>query len=280
VARNRRKHRDREEADADAPAKLVKPPEVGTGLKALLERAGLSALPKKPEKPQKPARGAAPAGGLAAKAGRASGLGSAAHADARSAPPAPAPPVEKPRALYTTAELSALNQAYRGVEPIRRAQRKRKPGVPDVSPIRRRAIDPEDVAARARLAALVGGGVRFEVRWDDGFVQALRAGGASSALSRAGSARFEPEASLDLHGRQRAEAQRVLGEFVRAEHRRGVRRLLVIVGKGQHSEDGVGVLGSAAIETLTAGVAAPLVLAVASAHPALGGKGALAVVLR
>jgi DNA-nicking Smr family endonuclease len=278
VARNRRKHKDREEVDADAPAKLAKPPEVGTGLKALLERAGLSALPKKAEKPQKPAgKGAVPSGGLAGKAGRVPAIGNAGSSG--SASPA-APPVEKPRALYTTAELSALNQAYRGVEPIRRTQRKRKAGVPDVSPIRRRAVDPEDVAARARLAALVGGGVRFEVRWDDGFVQALRAGGASSALSRAGSARFEPEASLDLHGHQRAEAQRVLGEFVRAEHRRGARRLLVIVGKGQHSADGVGVLGSAAVETLTAGVAAPLVLAVASAHPTLGGKGALAVVLR
>jgi len=277
VPRNRRKHKGREESDSDAPPKPSKPPEVGTGLKALLERAGLSTLPKKPEKPAKAQRGAGYAGvGLAAQPGRAPSAASSGGAAPGAGPPA----AQKPRAPYSTAELSALNQAYRDVEPIRRAQRKRKAGVPDVSPIRRRAVDPEDVAARARLAALVGGGVRFDVRWDDGFVQALRAGGASSALSRAGSARFEPEASLDLHGRQRAEAQRVLGEFVRAEHRRGARRLLIIVGKGQHSADGVGVLGTAAVETLTAGVAAPLVAAVASAHPTLGGKGALAVVLR
>jgi DNA-nicking Smr family endonuclease len=276
VPRNRRKHKGREETESDAPPKPAKPPEVGTGLKALLERAGLSALPKNPEKSAKAQRSGHVGAGSAAQAGRAAGIGKGASAP----PPAGPQPGQKPRAPYSTADLSALNQAYRDVEPIRRPQRKRKAAVPDVSPIRRRAADPEDEAARARLSALVGGGVRFELRWDDGFVQALRAGGSSGALARAGSARFEPEASLDLHGRQRAEAQRVLGEFVRTEHRRGARRLLVIVGQGQHSADGVGVLGSAAVETLTAGVAAPLVLAVASAHPSLGGKGALAVVLR
>jgi DNA-nicking Smr family endonuclease len=272
VARHRRKHKSNED---ESPPKPSKPPEVGTGLKALLERAGLSALPAKPAKPAKPARGSAAHAPAAHTAAAAKGASPPAS-QAATAPPAHA----KARAPYSTAELSALNQAYRGVAPIRRPQRTRVAPGPKPSPAKVRGADPADDAARERLAALVGGGVRFEVRWDEGFVQAQRAGGASSALARAGSARFEPEASLDLHGRQRAEAQRVLGEFVRKEHRRGARRLLVIVGKGQHSEDGVGVLGAAAVETLTAGVAAPLVAAVASAHPTLGGRGALAVVLR
>jgi DNA-nicking Smr family endonuclease len=56
--------------------------------------------------------------------------------------------------------------------------------------------------------------------------------------------------------------------------------LLVIVGKGLHSEDGYGVLARAAVAALTQGVAAPLVLAVSSAHPKHGGSGALAVILK
>ena len=264
VARRRRKP---ELPDENAPPKLAKPPEMGTGLGALLERAGLSKIPARKAKNER----------------------AVAHSAAGKAPPsgrAPSPPVAAPaaapkaRALYTTGELSALNQAYRGVEPLRRPARVRGGTGPKPLAPRPRAVDPADEAARERLGALVGGGVRFDVRWDDGFVQAVRTGASEGALTRAASARFEPEASLDLHGRQRADAQRALGEFVRAEHRRGARRLLVIVGKGQHSEDGVGVLGAAAVETLTAGGAAPLVAALSSAHPTLGGRGALAVVLK
>lgn len=255
-----------EHTEEDAAPKPAKVPEVGTGLKALLERAGLATLP-----PPKPKRGAAKASGAPAHGPSAS---------SKSAPPAPSatPPAPKPKAPYTTAELSALNQAYRGVAPIRRSPGTRVTAAPKPGPVAR-TTDPGDDLARERLSALVGGGVRFEVRWDDGFVQAQRASGAQAQLSRAQSARFEPEARLDLHGKRQTEAQRLLGEFVRGEHRRGARRLLVIVGKGEHSDDGKGVLGAAAIEVLTAGVAAPLVAAVSSAHPTLGGKGALAVVL-
>jgi DNA-nicking Smr family endonuclease len=260
-----------EQADSDAPPKPAKVPEVGTGLKALLERAGLATLP--PPKPKRAAPKPSGAGGAPARAA------SAASGKNGSQASAPAPAAPKPRAPYTTAELSALNQAYRGVAPIRRSPRTRPAaGTKPPAPIAR-TTDPEDELARERLSALVGGGVRFEVRWDDGFVQAQRASGAASQLSRAQSARFEPEAQLDLHGKRQVDAQRLLGEFVRGAHRRGARRLLVIVGKGEHSDDGVGVLGSAAVDVLTAGVAAPLVAAVASAHPTLGGKGALAVVL-
>ena len=277
-----------EQSEQDAPPKPAKVPEVGTGLKALLERAGLATLP--PPKPKRataiggaPAHsgGAPKAAGGPARAASAGGFGSGANvaAGGKNPPPGSAagPAAPRPKAPYTTAELSALNSAYRGVEPIRRRARvagAHKPLVPGA-----RTVDPADQLARERLAALVGGGVRFEVRWDDGFVQATRAGGAASQLSRAQSARFEPEAQLDLHGKRQTDAQRMLGEFVRGEHRRGARRLLVIVGKGEHSDDGVGVLGRAAVEVLTAGVAAPLVAALASAHPTLGGKGALAVVL-
>jgi DNA-nicking Smr family endonuclease len=278
VVRKRKKARGGgEKVDEDAPPKPAKVPEVGTGLKALLERAGLATLP-----PPKPKRAAPKPTGAAARPASAGGFGSGVNAAAagKNAPQgsAAAPAAPRPKAPYTTGELSALNSAYRGVEPIRRPPRTRVGAPKPLVPVARVA-DPADQVARERLAALVGGGVRFEVRWDDGFVQAARASGAASQLSRAQSARFEPEAQLDLHGKRQADAQRLLGEFVRGEHRRGARRLLVIVGKGEHSDDGVGVLGRAAVEVLTAGVAAPLVAALASAHPTLGGKGALAVVL-
>jgi DNA-nicking Smr family endonuclease len=78
---------------------------------------------------------------------------------------------------------------------------------------------------------------------------------------------------------RRAPALRAVHDFVRAQQRSGVRQVLVIVGKGSHSEDGVGVLGAAAVEALTHSGAAPLVVAFASAHPRHGGSGAIAVLL-
>jgi DNA-nicking Smr family endonuclease len=139
--------------------------------------------------------------------------------------------------------------------------------------------DADEQAARARLAALVGSGVRFVIERDEGWVRGLRAGVSDKLLSRLSASSFGPEANLDLHGMRREQAQKAISDFVRAEHRRGARRLLLIVGKGQHSEDGIGVLAETAVDTLSHSVAAPLVSAFASAHERHGGRGAIAVLL-
>jgi DNA-nicking Smr family endonuclease len=175
-------------------------------------------------------------------------------------------------------ELSALNAAYRGVEPIKRKQpgRVRRAAAP---PPRASLVDPEEQAARERLAALVGGGVRFDVRWDDGLVQGVRRGVAEKQLRRLSGAGFEPEATLDLHGMRREQAQRAVQDFVRESQRRGARYLLVIVGKGLHSDDGRGVLAEVLVEALTRGLAAPKVAAFATAAERHGGRGAIAVEL-
>jgi DNA-nicking Smr family endonuclease len=67
---------------------------------------------------------------------------------------------------------------------------------------------------------------------------------------------------------------------VRRQHRLGRRYVLIITGKGQHSDGGVGVLGEALAETLAGGGAAPFVLAFASAHAQHGGRGAVAVMFK
>ena len=137
----------------------------------------------------------------------------------------------------------------------------------------------EEQAARARLSALVAGGVRFVVAWDEGLVEGRRADVSERVARRLSGRGFEPEASLDLHGMRREQAQAAIQALVRAQRGRGVRHLLLIVGKGTHSEDGVGVLAQAAVEALTQGVVAPQVAAFASAHERHGGRGALALLL-
>lgn len=286
VAKKRRKSTQGRPDDDDAEPGMPKPTApVTTGLGTLLEQAGLKKLP--PEKPREKPR-AKPA----------------ATPSNRSYPPQlqPLPPLPPPlpvpprspnaqpalrpkpapaQPVLSTGDLSAWNRAMGGVQPLRRKRKSAQAG-----PVRPPAVkvvvlpSPDDAAARERLDALVGGGVRFEVRWDLELVQALREGSPESLLARAAALAFAPEAQLDLHRVRAAEAQRAVAEFVRTEHHRGARRLLVIVGKGLHSEDGVGVLARTAIAALTDGVAAPLVSAVSSAHPKHGGSGALAVILR
>ena len=285
MAKKRRKSlAGRSDDDADAEPGLPKPTApVTTGLGSLLERAGLKKLP--PEKPRRATDKAGP------KPASAPSNRSYAPLPEQPPPPLPAPPrapQAKPAArpkpaapppVLSTADLSAWNRAMGGVQPLRRI--KSAQAGPTRPPAKVVVVQsPDDAAARERLDALVGGGVRFDVRWDLELVQALREGSPESLLTRAAALAFAPEAQLDLHRVRAAEAQRAVADFVRSEHRRGARRLLIIVGKGLHSEDGVGVLARAAVAALTDGVAAPLVAAVSSAHPKHGGSGALAVILR
>jgi DNA-nicking Smr family endonuclease len=57
----------------------------------------------------------------------------------------------------------------------------------------------------------------------------------------------KPQAQLDLHGMTRKEAIARLDEFFVMSRRKGLKKVLIIHGKGKHSTDG-GVLKKTAIE--------------------------------
>ncbi|MGF1469656.1 MAG: Smr/MutS family protein, partial [Sandaracinaceae bacterium] len=177
----------------------------------------------------------------------------------------------------------AFHDALAGVRPLAapRAAGRRRSRAPArrASPVVPREA-PRDVEARARLAALVGGGVRFDLDKDaDGGIQGLRAGADPSVLRELRERNAFVEATLDLHGMRGDEAERRVTRFVRAEHRRGLRRLCIVHGKGLHSESGAAVLRDRVVHALSEGGAAPVVLAFATAAPDRGGHGALLVAL-
>jgi DNA-nicking Smr family endonuclease len=243
----------------DAPPSELTSPELGTEFGPLLARAGLDKLPAAKPKPAAKSRAPAPS---------------------PSAPSFAPPPARAKEPARRGGDLSALQRAYLGVQPIARPKHARPPRPAAGQPP---PVDPgavlEDAAARERLSRLVAEGVRFAVTRDAGFVRGLRAGVSDKLLRGLDGASFEPEATLDLHGMRSAEAGRAVHDFVRGARRRGARHLLLIVGKGTHSDDGVGVLGEVAVRALTQGGAAPLVAAFASAHARHGGSGAIAVLL-
>jgi DNA-nicking Smr family endonuclease len=267
--------RKRKRMRAAQPAeegKLAPPPSIGTALGAVLKQAGVTLQPRKveakAEKPRPmPARDPEPAVRFGSR---------------------PAAPQPNKAAHLSTAELRMLNDAYEGARPLDRKNARAKPvaerAVAARDPVREAQLHAEvrseEFAARSRLAALVSEGVRFKLRREDGYVEGLRADTSPKVLARIQGRGFAPEAKLDLHGLRTNQVEPAIERFVRTHQRRGARHVLLIVGKGLHSEDGTSVLAPAAIEAMTHGLAAPWVVAFCTAHAVHGGGGALAVLLR
>ncbi len=153
--------------------------------------------------------------------------------------------------------------------------------VRDVTPLRR---GPERMAPPAGPRvdrAEPRGPARFEWhREPDGYVEAWRLGSHPSVRQAVTREPIEVEARLDLHGMNRREAAEALRRFVRTQHARGRRTLLVIHGKGLHRADGRAELPAVCHRELAEGPLAPLVLSFASSPRRLGGLGALVVRLR
>jgi DNA-nicking Smr family endonuclease len=253
----RRRHKSG--SDSDQPSKPAPAPDAKTSLGSLLKAANVSIA-----KVQQP-RTLAPPGPETLR------------------PASIRPPVSKASpAESPAAELRLLNDAYAGARPLSEKPARKLVSTP---PVRRGAgaasqeDRAEELAARKRLAALVSGGVHFKIKREDEFVQAYRSEASSKVVAKLSGKGFSPEATLDLHGERAARVSDNVAAFVRLHHRRGARHLLIIVGKGLHSEDGNGVLLPALVDALTQGLCAPLVRGFATAHASLGGTGAVAVLL-
>ena len=90
--------------------------------------------------------------------------------------------------------------------------------------------------------------------------------------------KLRPEDTLDLHGETVEVGRQQLHEFVVGAHRLGRRCVLVIHGKGTHSEHGAPLREAVIVELL--GPLSGLIHALATAAPAHGGEGATYIALR
>jgi DNA-nicking Smr family endonuclease len=113
----------------------------------------------------------------------------------------------------------------------------------------------------------------------DGQRYAARAPGVSRAqLAELRAGKLHTEETLDLHGQTVELARQQLREFVVGAHRIGRRCVLVVHGKGTHSEHGAPLREAVLGELL--GPLSGLIHALATAAPAHGGEGATYIVLR
>lgn len=202
---------------------------------------------------------------------------------AKHKPPPPPRPVTRKQVKQQDEDTLALSLAMQGVtrlggnRPARVAATTPKVAsrTERVAPFGRSAED----EARARLDALVAQDVSFRIEREGEWVRASRVG-APPRVARELARRTRASETLDLHGMNQREAREALSGFVRQCHKRGLSVLCVIHGKGQHSDDGVGVLRDVVLATLTESALATLVFAFASAPEPLGGSGALLVELK
>ena len=88
------------------------------------------------------------------------------------------------------------------------------------------------------------------------------------------------DARIDLHGLTRSQAQQRFTHFLSGALAKEYRCLLVITGKGRHSEEGGGVLRQAVPLWLNQPAIRPSMLAFIEAQPRHGGSGALYLLLK
>ncbi len=89
----------------------------------------------------------------------------------------------------------------------------------------------------------------------------------------------EVDATLDLHRERQARAIERLRDFLVGTASSGAKRVLVITGKGNHSEDGQGILRRA-VESWLIRYGTPWVARFSEAPRELGGRGAWLIELR
>lgn len=90
----------------------------------------------------------------------------------------------------------------------------------------------------------------------------------------------EPEERIDLHGARKDAAGPLLARRIESARAQGLRCVIVIHGRGQHSPLGEAVLKDAVPDWLTQGATGRAVLAFSPAPDRLGGNGATLVLLR
>jgi DNA-nicking Smr family endonuclease len=210
-------------------------------------------------------------------------------AAAAASKPAPAPPAgKKPKpapkpadAPLSDDDMRVFEQAMSGVKPLSQTERRQRAAVvnPPAAPRRSRAAS-DDALARADLADLIQKHDRFVLDEVGEAVSGLAPGIDRKLLQRLRAGEYPVEAELDLHQRSRAEAGVELERFLARARAGGRRCVLVIHGRGLGSGPEGPVLVAATRDWLTQGPLRRHVLAFASAPPALGGTGAMLVLLR
>jgi DNA-nicking Smr family endonuclease len=159
-------------------------------------------------------------------------------------------------------EQALFLAAVGGTRPLDKRDRIPVPPPPP-SPVRIAELPPE---------------VKLEVEGDAQRYTARAPGVSRAQLSELRTGRLHTEDTLDLHGQTVEVALQQLREFLVGAHRIGQRCVLVVHGKGTHSEHGAPLREAVLAELL--GALSGFIHALTTAAPSQGGEGATYIMLR
>lgn len=179
-------------------------------------------------------------------------------------------------AVLTQDDHALFSEAMRGVAPL--AGKQRVPLPPTLAKGPRRLPTLRASVASGAFADDIN--INMEVQWVGQEVAGRGLDVNRKLLKQLRQGCPAPQATLDLHGRTAAVARDFLTRFVGNGVAAGKVCVLVVHGRGLHSESDGPVLKNVVVELLSSKSMAPFVLAFASAPRALGADGATLVRLR
>jgi DNA-nicking Smr family endonuclease len=195
----------------------------------------------------------------------------------RAAPPPPRAP--EPATAEPESAPASFDAYMHGVKRLEGASRRIPRTVSKLeAPAKASAVD-LDAPARAELARLVHGSLRFEVTDDGDVVEGRRLDVDPRELRRLRRQAYGIDGSVDLHGMSSEAARGAIERFLKRRRAEGDRAVLLIHGKGKHSTRGTAVLRGEIGAWLSQGASAREVLAFASVPEPEGPSGAVLVLL-
>ncbi|MBJ6764329.1 Smr/MutS family protein [Myxococcaceae bacterium JPH2] len=189
----------------------------------------------------------------------------------RKAPPK-APKAAKPRpedddvSLFFSAMDGVQQISNRGEAPVP------NPRLPEI-------ID-ENAEALAQLSEMVAGEGTFDIADSNDFIEGASPGLDRNLMRALRRGDFSVQGRLDLHGLTQTAARDAVERFLSDSRRANKRCVLIVHGRGLHSENEVPVLKEGLKSWLSQKRVGRMVLAFATARPQDGGQGAVYVLLR
>ncbi len=170
-------------------------------------------------------------------------------------------------------------EAMSGVKPISGGKKlvTREPD-PNLRPSH--GLKDEDMEVMAHLSDLVTGSAELDITFSDEYIEGSVQGFSLKLMQRLKRGRFPIQDHTDLHGLNKREAEVKIRDFLVNSHRRGLRCVLVVHGRGLNSENNIPVLKERLPGWLRKGPAKKIVLAFSTARPYDGGTGAIYILLR
>lgn len=185
-----------------------------------------------------------------------------------------APPAKKEKS-----DEDLLRESMAGVRPLSERERERVKPRAKEQPITTPPFD-EEIEALAKLAALVDGTEPMSWEHSDEHSEWIADDADGGILQRLVAGEFAWQGHLDLHGLTRDPARDALVRFFSSSRQQGFRCVLVVHGRGHHSEDSRAVLKPLVQRWLQRAPLKEWVFAYATAKPVDGGAGAMYVLLR